>query len=75
MISGPLSYRDFRETGPWEQLFSGSVYINPQVKGQNVMIIVSFHSGPANVSNCSSPDLYGYDFEALLGGSVCVFCK
>lgn len=30
-----------------------------------------FSSGPANKLNCTAADLYGHDFEVLLGGSIC----
>ena len=36
---------------------------------------LAFHilsSAPANMPNCTSADLYGHDFEALLGGSICL---
>ena len=35
---------------------------------------LTFHvlsSAPANMLNCTSADVYGHDFEALLGGSIC----
>ncbi|XP_067055563.1 uncharacterized protein [Acropora muricata] len=32
----------------------------------------SGNDAPANMLNCTSADAYGHDFEALLGGSICL---